>query len=93
MSSVKVHNLNGTADCVPKDGADSWLAWWKKKSGKIGLICANTCCSDFAKLGGHVQKDGETTTNRWYIVPLCDACNKRTSSFSVPESDLVEVND
>ena len=56
MSSVKVHNLNGTADCVPKDGADSWLAWWKKKSGKIGLICANTCCSEFAKLGGHVQR-------------------------------------
>ena len=92
MASVKVHNLNGTGGRVPKDGSASWLEWWKKKTGKSCFFCSNISCVRASALGGHVQKDA-ADDDHWYIVPLCDACNQLTSSFSVPESDLVRLTD
>lgn len=35
-----------------------------------------------------------TTDNKWYILPLCSSCNKKSSDevFEVREYDLVAVN-
>ena len=41
-------------------------------------------------MGAHVKKTHES--NKWYIVPLCYECNKKTEPFNVNEDDLVEVN-
>ena len=75
MTKVKVHNLNGTKDFEPKDGETSWLAWWESKSGKTAILCSNCDCIHPARVGGHVQKDGSDTTDKWFIVPLCYGCN------------------
>lgn len=92
MTKVKVHNLHGTKDYDPKDGKTSWLAWWESKSGKTAILCSNCACSHPAKVGGHVQKDGNNTTDKWYIVPLCYGCNDKESSFEVPQESMVAVN-
>ena len=42
-------------------------------------------------MGAHVRKiNGD---NKWYIVPLCYECNKKTEPFNVDEDYLVEVNE
>lgn len=79
----KVKNLNGTSDnaCTV---CGSWLKHWEKKSGKKKDECG--ACTNKATVGAHVQKaDGKD--NAWYIVPLCDACNKKSSdeTFNVYE--------
>lgn len=93
MTKVKVHNLNGTKDFEPKDGETSWLTWWESKSGKTAILCSNCDCIHPARVGGHVQKDGSDTTDKWFIVPLCYGCNGKSSSFEVPQDSLVAVND
>ena len=91
MAEVLVHNLHGTKDRLPKDGAKSWLAWWTERSGETPFWCSNCDCFCTAEVGAHVQKDGSKATDRWYIVPLCKGCNSLSTSFEVSEDDLVEV--
>lgn len=86
--ATKVKNLNGTSDNTCKCG--SWLAHWEKFSGKQRGLCSKTTCSAKATVGAHVQKD-DSTDKAWYIVPLCDACNKGEKSFSV-DQPLVSAN-
>ena len=37
------------------------------------------CGSPFVEVGAHVQKHNSSDKN-WYIVPLCKACNNKSSS-------------
>ena len=90
---VKVKNINGTSKdrySNPK-GYSSWLDYWENNSIFVTLDkCACIECSDKAEVGAHVKKTyGD---NRWYIVPLCYECNKKTEPFNVDEDYLVEVN-
>ncbi len=73
MSTYKVHNLREGSRPAPA-GYDSWIDYWRKKSGKAGLVCYATNCSEPAVDGAHVQiKDSDDSS--WYITPLCHKCN------------------
>jgi len=89
---VKVKNLNGTGDRVP-NGYASWLDYWEAKSGQKATKCMRVNCSVTGRtnlVGAHVKKV-DSSDNKWYIVPLCQADNKRTDEFYVYEP-LVPIN-
>ncbi|MBR6982012.1 MAG: hypothetical protein IKH75_00535 [Ruminococcus sp.] len=90
---VKVKNLNGTSNRVPSDGSSSWQEWWEKKKKRKFGECSRINCSVKAEVGAHVQK-ALINDRRWYIVPLCRACNssKSENGFYVDEKDLEPVN-
>lgn len=91
----KVKNLNGTADYKAKDGK-AWLENWEKHKEKKASECYNEECKNTDNLvGAHVQKCGENTDNKWYIIPFCKSCNgkKSTEEFKVSYIELVAVND
>jgi hypothetical protein len=90
---VKVKNLNGTAGRVPF-GYESWLDYWETKSGQRATKCMRVGCNVTGRVnlvGAHIKKV-DSSDNSWYIVPLCQADNKRTDEFYVYEP-LVPVND
>lgn len=90
---VEVKNLNGTSKekySKPK-GYSSWLEYWEAESiFSISNKCACDGCSNEAKVGAHVIKTNED--NKWYVVPLCYKCNKKSEAFKVDENLLVRVN-
>ena len=71
---MRVKNLNGGTQ--NKCSSGSWLAHWEKFSGQNAYMCFGKGCINRPSVGGHVQKDS-TTDKNWYIVPLCDDCNKK----------------
>lgn len=86
----KVKNLIGTGGRTP-DGYSSWLAYWEAKTGRKATECNRIGCSEKSNLvGAHVKKVG-AGDDSWYIVPLCQGCNKRTDEFYV-SGPLVAVN-
>lgn len=88
---VKVKNLHNTGDRKPKNYT-SWKEFWKAKKGYWPNDCSAYDCDGPAEVGAHVKK-ADSSDNKWYIVPLCSGCNKRTDTFEVPEFRLVPVND
>jgi hypothetical protein len=92
---TEVKNLNNTSNekhKYPPRGYASWKAFWEDKSGKTFDDCSCSDCNNRAAHGGHVQKvEGD---DKWYIVPLCERCNNRSSddSFYVRTSDLVPLH-
>jgi hypothetical protein len=70
---MRVKNLNRAAQT--KRGG--WLAHWEKISGQNACLCFAKDCINQPSIGGLVQKDGSTDES-WYVVPLCDDCNKKT---------------
>lgn len=88
---VKVKNLHNTGDRKPKNYT-SWKEFWKAKKGYWPNDCSAYDCNGPADVGAHVKKV-DSYDNKWYIVPLCSGCNKRTDTFEVSESRLVPVND
>lgn len=90
---VEVKNINGTSKnrySNPKEGS-SWADYWKKRFNSLLLpLCACNECINNAEVGAHVRKTHGD--NKWYIVPLCYECNKKTEPFFVDEDYLVEVN-
>ena len=74
-----VKNLHGstTCSCCP-----SWLKHWENYSGEKADRCAALGCGDKATLGGHVIKVASADRGR-YIIPICDACNKRDEEYEL----------
>ena len=76
---MKVTNINGTSeyDC----SCGSWLKHWEKfnSAGQSKPYLCPACGSPFVEVGAHVQKFG-SFDDKWYIVPLCKACNNKSSS-------------
>jgi hypothetical protein len=72
---MRVRNLNGATQITCNSG--SWLAYWEKFSGQTAYGCFVSGCKNKRSVGGHVQKDSPSDKN-WYVVPLCDECNKKT---------------
>jgi hypothetical protein len=90
---IKVKNINGTADRGPSDGSASWQEWWEKKKRRRFNKCSNVNCGFNAEVGAHVIKV-VSNDKKWYIVPLCKACNAKrdNDAFYVNESDLEAIN-
>ena len=72
---MRVRNLNGATqkECT----GSSWLAHWEAHSGQTAYGCFVTGCSNKRSVGGRVRKDSTTDTG-WYIIPICEECNKKT---------------
>ena len=87
---VAVKNLHGTSGRKPK-GYSSWEEFWIAHKGYWPTYCSASDCCNKAKVGAHVIK--VYGSNKWYIVPLCKACNAREDIFYVDDSLLVPVND
>ena len=89
---MKLNNINGTSSNTCKCG--SWLKHWEEFSKKsVPTYCPVTSCMQKPEVGAHVQKDSSTDRS-WYIVPLCQKCNKETGkSLTVADTTtLVSAN-
>ena len=71
---MRVKNLNEATqkEC---NGA-GLLAHWDRFSRQTAYRCFVNGCRNKCSVGGLVQKDSRSDKN-WYVVPLCDECNKR----------------
>jgi hypothetical protein len=72
---MRVKNLNRATQTKCSSG--TWLALWEKASGQNAFLCFVKDCINRPSTGGLVQKD-IPTDEKWYVVPLCDDCSKRT---------------
>jgi hypothetical protein len=82
--AIAVKNINGTS---PKTcGCGSWLNHWQRYGGSpVPSYCSEERCIKKPTVGAHVQKDSYSDRN-WYIIPLCDEHNKKTTSLRVVDS-------
>ena len=88
---VLVKNRNHTTD-YDSDCCGTWIAHWKKHKRMIPTVCRGCGGTGMELVGGHVNKVGNYTDDRWYIVPLCKSCNGTPNKkFYVDSSDLVWV--
>lgn len=85
-----VKNVNGSSRFPKPAGYSSWLAYWEAQTGKNAFFCSASDCYGTGLVGAHVRK-AYSDDSKWYIVPLCSSCNKRTDTFSVPAELLVPV--
>jgi hypothetical protein len=76
---MKVKNLNGSTSSM---SGSSWLALWEKLSGQTAIMCYAESCMKSPTVGGQVQKHSSSDT-RWYVIPLCEDCNKKTGQDMV----------
>lgn len=88
--AIKVRNINGTSGRKPQ-GHESWLKFWESNAQRPPVFCCCNNCVSLADVGAHVQEPGNDTSDKWYIVPLCYGCNKKTDSFTVNKEYLVPV--
>jgi len=72
---MRVRNLNSAPQmtCSSSD----WLRHWEKCSGQTAYQCFVSGCRGRRSVAGLVQKPGANDAG-WYVVPLCEECNKRT---------------
>lgn len=85
---MKVHNINGTADNKCKCG--SWRAHWENFNEYHFVwpkYCSEKSCLYAPTIGAHVQKE-ESSSAKWFIIPLCDRHNG--AEF---HGKTIEVND
>jgi len=72
-------NKGGTTDRACNCG--TWKDHWKKFSKKSWpTSCSVQGCSNPPTLGGHVINPAVTGER---IVPMCDSCNRLSSTFSL----------
>lgn len=74
-----VKNVNGSGRYSSPSGYTSWLDYWKKQTGQNVFFCSKRTCSNTNLVGAHVQKAYSTDYN-WYIVPICNSCNQKSSA-------------
>lgn len=84
-----IKNINGTSDNTCSCG--SWIKHWENFTKEKAIFCSAKYCSNFAKVGAHVQM-ANSGDNRWYIVPLCDKCNKAEIKLDIGNTKLVSAN-
>ena len=92
--AVSVKNLNGTSTRRPPAGYDSWLDYWRKtmRVPEEFIRCANLSCDNWAEVGGHVKR-ANPILGYSFIVPLCKACNAKSSKevYGVDSSSLCRI--
>ena len=79
-------NIKGTSDRSCKCG--SWKNHWIKYSGESWPEkCSVKGCNRDATLGAHVRNIYKDITGE-YIIPMCDICNKRDTTFSIKQNTV-----
>ena len=71
---MRVRNLN--EETQNTCSGSSLLAHWDRFSRQTAYRCFVKGCTNKCSVGGRVQKDASADKN-WYIIPLCDDCNKK----------------
>lgn len=102
MAKIYVKNVNGSSTISPKPKAGEgscWRDFWADKAGFTFVPNDLYTCpgcnnarkgSDFE--GCHVIKVN-SNDKKWYIVPMCHACNmKHGHIFLIDEDLLIAVN-
>ncbi len=96
---MKIKNITGSSKVSekPPKGYSSWLNYWEKNVNfilKTGIKYKCPACGNAFERknfdGCHVQKV-DSTDQKWYIIPLCDACNHRTDTPEIGNIRLVDV--
>ena len=72
---MRVRNLN--EQTPNKYSGAKLLAFWDKFSRQTAYRCFVKGCTNKCSVGGRVQKDN-AVDKTWYVIPLCDDCNKKT---------------
>lgn len=93
---MKIKNITGSSKVSAKPKRfDSWLQFWEHFAGQTLTRDEQWVCPACGKSvlgsnfdGCHVQKV-DSTDQKWYIAPLCDACNHRTDE---PDVNVVLVS-
>lgn len=82
-------NKKGTGERVCRCG--SWTQHWRNFSGRPWpATCSVSGCYQRPTLGAHVINDAVSGE---FIVPMCDACNKKTWEFTLKgDTTLVSAN-
>ncbi len=96
---MKIKNIKGSSKVSAKPKHfGSWLQFWEHFAGQTYTRNRFHRCPACGKLvlgskfdGCHVQK-ANSTDQKWYIAPLCDACNHRTDEPDV-KVELISVAD
>lgn len=87
---MKIKNINGTSQTTCVCG--SWLNHWGNFSGQTVTYCPASGCLNTDMVGAHVQK-ANSSDEKWYIYPLCNAHNQSTATLEVSDSyKLVSAN-
>jgi len=72
-------NKSGTS--VRNCACGTWKQHWLNYSGKSWpSSCSVSNCNSAPSLGAHIRNPNVTGEN---IVPMCDSCNKLTSTFNL----------
>jgi hypothetical protein len=71
---MTVRNLNGQGQS--RFSGVVLLAHWDRFSRQTAYRCFVNGCRNKCTVGGVVQKDA-AADGPWYIIPLCDACNRK----------------
>lgn len=92
---LTVKNIIGTSDheCIR---CGSWKRHYIRKGYEWPQQCVTVGCQNDATVGAHikfvtsVKRDNNTNTivnaykdNKWYIIPICQSCNKRDKEFHI----------
>lgn len=92
-SYVYVKNLHEGDRKPESKGCSSWREYWEQETDREFSDCSRKGCTKPAEDGSHVIKT-RSEDKKWYIVPLCHACNhpSNVDEFQVRENDLVPVS-
>ncbi|MHB8104525.1 MAG: hypothetical protein ACYDG5_03185 [Dehalococcoidales bacterium] len=87
---MKIKNINGTSQTTCACG--SWLKHWEKFSNQTTAFCPVSTCLNKDLVGAHVQKSN-SSDDKWYIYPLCNAHNQSKGELEVSDTyKLVSAN-
>lgn len=79
---MTVKNVSGSSRFAIPYGYSSWLDYWEEQAGSTKTVCGAGSCGNKDQVDAHVQK-ADRSDKKWYITPLCKACNLRTDEFDV----------
>lgn len=82
-----VKNINGTSS-APYNRA-VWLERYREVTRSTAIYCARLGCDRTARVGAHVQDKDGRSSNRWYIIPLCDSCNNTSNTSEMPIKNTI----
>jgi len=93
-----VKNLNGHS--IPSCRCGNWLSHWRgygrpSEAFSRRESCSVVMCTNPIEVGGRVQKEvlegmralGKVGDATWYIVPLCQACNRKQGATLTVEAE------
>lgn len=84
-------NINGTSNKRFKIKSGALESYRKYIEKSLTFQCSRFKCKNAAKVGAHIQKS-RISDCRWYIVPLCNKCNKLCGEFPVCKNEAVLVS-